>query len=112
MCTGHDSSSVHPKESKRGKKEGGEEETEEEERGWKGNVREKTEEDVKNDEGGGKGEKQRDNKTFTKHVTTSTIKHQPGQMWLQRNEWNRGGVEEEKSFKNDEELKVVKEVKT
>lgn len=52
MCTGHDSSSVHPKEGERRKRDEGEEKKKEE-RGRKENVQEKTAEDVK-DDGGGK----------------------------------------------------------
>lgn len=64
MCTGHDSSSVHPKEGERRKKET-KQTKERREEGRKENVQEKTAEDVKND--GGKGEKQRDNRTLLRH---------------------------------------------
>ncbi len=65
MCTGHDSSSVHPKEGERRKRDKEEErEREKEERGRKENVREKTAEDVKNDGG---GEKKERNREITEH---------------------------------------------
>lgn len=80
MCTGHDSSSVHPKEGERRKGDKGEEERGERQRG---NVQEKTAEDVKNDPGEKEREKQRDNRTLLrhrkrKHVTLATIKDQRG----------------------------------
>lgn len=56
MCTGHDSSSVHPKEGERRKRDEGEEKKKEE-RGRKENVQEKTAEDVKDDGRGGGGER-------------------------------------------------------
>lgn len=81
MCTGHDSSSVHPKERQRGNKDG-EEKTER----WGGGRQErkqcsgkKTEEDENND---GRIEKERNREitellrhTSRKHVTTFSIKH-------------------------------------
>lgn len=83
MCTGHDSSSVHPKERQSGNKDG-EGKTER----WVGkgrkvnNVQEKTEEDENND---GRIKKERNREitellrhTSRKHVTTFSIKHHRG----------------------------------